>query len=471
MLHLDPRSKLSAKPATPGGVLIDATSVVLATELIHSKKPSALSLFALSNLIDAAVFNDQVTTIRPHVDPLRRYGTAKSRLPLSIPLEELTVTKEERMLILRSSDIGKMGLGLVKLDKYGHPFIPKDSVDSAVTSLAEGLAPPRKTLPTNKVGANPSNVAFDPGDLEEEPETGSHLFQSEILDSFGSLYSFLQWDEAVRVPVYDPADGSVVDSYDTGIHTGSIPAMVACRADMYLEIAAKLGLPYRPDGLRTRFINQTIPRAEKDAVDVVEVALGELDTATQERINGLNKRMRAKKFSTRTPLILNYVLDQAESPGRIFEVVRDLSSTVKVRATRRFLADLDQAVNGPREDPDRVANLMTQLDSLSVDMGKELRSELAGMTLRFSLTIGADLALSYEPLSVTLVNLFHELAEPDLWEKISNWVSQRHLLFLKDPAGEGRSLHGLNKSVEKVFGAPLSSEELQQLLMLKGIET
>jgi hypothetical protein len=114
---------------------------------------------------------------------------------------------------------------------------------------------------------------------------------------------------------------------------------------------------------------------------------------------------------------------------------------------------------------------MTQLDSLSVDMGKELRSELAGMTLRFSLTIGADLALSYEPLSVTLVNLFHELAEPDLWEKISNWVSQRHLLFLKDPAGEGRSLHGLNKSVEKVFGAPLSSEELQQLLMLKGIET
>ena len=92
------------------------------------------------------------------------------------------------------------------------------------------------------------------------------------------------------------------------------------------------------------------------------------------------------------------------------------------------------------------------------------------VSLRASLTVGADLALSHGSPAQVLETLSRKLPIAELWEMVEKWLSQRHLVFLKDPSGEGRSLSSLNKTIEGVFGAALPPEELQQLFTMKGIE-
>ncbi len=350
---------LIPRPTPRGTALVDATTIVLAGELLAGTPPTAMGVSALANLVDGLVLYGKIATRRPPYDPGGRFAQALASTGLEPDYVDWGEDDVHTSIHNIQTRFGGK-LSFVEIDEAGHSFIPDGSDDPAWGELCRSMLRPR-----------PPRTKFSPDDLRPPPSHPSDVFNSEGLEVWASFYHSLQFDRTRYYYVRDE-EGPLAGKEE--YHGRPMPpgiAFLAYRAHFYMLLSARTGLPYLPDCARSflmsnlcDWFNERTADATKAAIRRVEGA----DIAYSRRLAGL---LSLPIPPLRVPLLLTSVMAASSRPDEILVRARELGATAAASGFRKYVDRLNDFIVGDDRDLNEARAMMERLVVASEEFNRK----------------------------------------------------------------------------------------------------
>lgn len=445
-----------------GDALLDASTFVRSSNLIHDKKVSASTVFCLSTLLDALAFQEDLYTLFPNRSNMydrRERDAFSARLGrLGLHPKELTLPREMWSRIVRIENAAKdLDFVGIRWDREGCPVIDGSAVD-----------PPAAYLSRNEFRyADDSKEAH-------APEDPTYQMRSEIGGPFRSVYEKFGIRAEGRLFARFSKLGT---NYVQDQYIREAICYLGFRSALYLSLATDYNLPYLPDSLRSHMLARGVPSDLKRIQSVAENTLLRLDSHLTERREGLLKFPELAAYPVSTPSVLAVVLQRAKSPETIIEEALQLRESKSATVLRAQLSKVQALLT---ESADKRAEAISELEKID-DFTQEVVREYypAKSSRSTKMSIGR---IAYQLFVSVLSGLisdgpvirkgtvstasFLASLDPEVFVK---FLSRRRLVCIRDPLVEGNATRHVTAELERLFGGSLTSDELLLIRKLRKL--
>jgi hypothetical protein len=448
----------------PGDALLDASTYVRSSNLIHEGKVSVSTVFCLSTLLDAVAFQEELFTLFPNTSDIfgeRERNAFTARLErLGLSPKELTLPKKIWTRIVRYENAAKdLDFGVIRWDKDGSPVIDGSAVD-----------PPAAYFSRNE-------FQFA-GDSREDhsPEDPAYQLRSEIGGPFRSVYERFGITAEGRLfaRLNQLGTNFVQDQY-----IREAVCYLGFRSELYLSLAADYNLPYLPDSLRSYMLAKGVPAGLNRIQSVAQNTLLRLDSQISERRQGLRKFPELPPFPVSTPSALALVLQRAKSPDDIIPQALQLRESRAGTKLRGHLSKVQALLTESAGKRAEAASELEKADDFTQDVvheyypGKSPRSVAIPATkLAYQLFVSVLSGLISDGPAIRRggVSTATFLSSLDT-EKFVRFLSRRRLVCIRNPLVEGSVTRDVTTELKRLFGTSLSADELLMLRKLRRMPT
>lgn len=428
-------------------VLVDATSLVVSNELLTDKRPTALSLLCLSNVIDAMVLNDSPITLKVRTDEHGRYANAIGKVDDIFHEAEISprIPGDHLPLLLQDPDAGELGLlSWRKLDYISQetrlPTVSIGSIDHAAADVVSSLTNYRR---------NP-------------------IFARELSAYFSnSLFSLLKWGGPADLP---RQGNSSSRQWGRANHSvGANGTLIAYRSQLYFHLANLMGVPLRADATKRKFLESSVPDYNRRCYDLVRGTLNKIDEVDQIRVGKLNLEADQELIGTRTPLMMSYILSRTSQASDLLQEVKEVRNSSAARKLRAAFKRVDGILRSEvQASTESKAEALNDIDIAIRGLTGEFDVEAANLAIQTVARLGSGILASGSNPESHVEAMIRSVPFDRFGQLIRQWFSSRNYVLLRDVYDEVDSCKGITSEVERVFGRGLDSKQVSLLDALQS---
>jgi hypothetical protein len=465
-----------AKEKLMDQILLDGTTLASATRLLRDgERPTALNLFALSLLVEALILHDTITVIDTSTSDTRLASYASLyadcivvRQQSVTDLLELYAARDIRNFasmketlkefdyITREGYWAPINKGAMGLDKALTQQYREDGEMAGYLDDLESFYSGRKAIRTTyKQVRSPRSrwkiwVAPRPATQIVKPVRTHYWQQNELIAS----------DDMAQAGNY------LIDRYSHIAHQsdwrykvntdrverGHFRPSLLIRTHFYLLASDVLGMPYRPDALRTPICWKYFKQGSFSNFGIDEKFVDAAEKVAYENVL-LNNRFLGRDAFIFVPFFLGRVLVEAKSADEIIPLTLEIRKSATARRFREYMAKL-----GALETSGEVNDLAKELRKYAELLRGEFEASstpmsAAGISL---LASGADLALS--PTPGNMVKFSAGMAA-----QARPWWYRRKLALISKTLRGGDRAQLLAEHTKRIFKFKIGDDEINFL--------
>ena len=290
-----------------------------------------------------------------------------------------------------------------------------------------------------------------PPELRKEIENKLRDYVTDIpQNSFLNTLSESVYWNTHHAPSLDSLERQYIQPYDEG-HPFGTPYYIGIATSFYLACSQLLGVPYKPSIIRSQILGEVL---EKDFTsknyNAAEISIKLLEKSREEVADEyLSKLLELNIIETKIPLILSFILKEANNPNDIIPITMQIRNSKNAKAFRSWCNNFSEEImNGNLKN---IFNHYKDLDKITKDMHKYM-----GIEKEESIS----LKLGWGPIEHKKTFSLPEIINKPIYFK-------RHLLFLGNLYKNIMSVSKIYPLLNKVFHKELRGLNLESNIGLE----
>lgn len=442
-----------------GEVLVDATSLVLASRAVEKRAITPLTVFALADIVEDVILFERFRThcSKSHV-PSTLTSAVRS-LGLEVPILRFSKKDRDEILAVINSKYG-VNLDTFTVAEGGGSYAFLDNFPREMEELLLELF---RDDDQNVVGRTRSG---------RRRRGLVSLMNHDGMDAFRSLYLYLRFGESAKRSTFVEFRPRAPRSR---MRPGQIMCSVVYRAEIYLLLSSKFGIPYAPDALRSDYVHRALSDRIHRVPNMARILLRNADQLEEARRIARNSMDSIGTLPIRIPLILNSVLARIDRPDQLMDEARTIARGAHAGRLRNCLARIQKdAVSVGPARPDSWGDLIGLMEASEEFIREEYGSSpnnLQQKTITGSIDTSIPLAFGMHFGGLVggdgtkeLISLISRL----LAKGPASFLRRRNVTFVRDTLDVVRNTLGLRGELERVFGQALSNNEMSLLSRLRN---
>jgi hypothetical protein len=440
---------MSQEPRRLKKILTDGTTLAVATGLVFGgDQPSALNLFALGLIVESIILHD--TTVVLDTSEVNRGLLA----PMASRYGESIVVHEESTQEL--------------ITKYALLECP----NFVRESKRRGRADPKNRRRWNAVTEARDTVdELLLRDYPQDSDVNSYLAE---LEAFYLSRHKLQgrelgergliaWDGMEQagdqlMKRYANVNSLWVSTHGRWndlLYSRFIPGLLL-RTHFYLMVSHVLGMPYRPDALRTPICWKFFERGSFADYGTDERFVDAAERMAQERVRSVNDFLGRDAFVI-VPFFLASVLAKAQSVADIIPIALDIRASASATRFRQYMATLGE-VEAEGDITTLSRELLKYAEFLRAEFGAASQWSPDSALSLLSSGVGTALSPTPDHLVGLAVNLIKGAAGAERASK--RWWYRRKLALISKTVRAAGKAQALTKEVERLFRKKVRKDEV-----------
>jgi hypothetical protein len=430
-------------------ILIDGSTLAAATGLVFGDdQPSALNLFALGLIVESIILHDTTVVL----DTSKIYP---SRLvPMAARYGESVVVHSESTEELIATYAALECPAFAQIIKQGGRVYMKDerrwdAVAEARDAVDEVLL---RSYPQDN-GVNSYLAELEAFFLGLNKMPRRQLDERGLIAADGMEQA---GDEIMRSYAAVPSMWTLTHGYENREKYSKFTPGLLLRTHFYLMVSDVLGMPYRPDALRTPICWKFFGRGSFADFGTDERFVDAAERMTQERVRSVNDFLGRDAFVI-VPFFLASVLAKAQSVADIVPISLDIRASAPASRFRKYVAKL-QEVEAGADITTLSRELLKYAEFLRAEFGAA--SQWSPDSALSLLSSGVTTALA--PTPDRFVSLAANLSKSATGaQKASKrWWYRRKLALISKTIRTAGKAQALTNQVERLFQKKVSKDEV-----------
>ena len=460
-------------------VLVDASSVVVADQLLKGRRPpSALSLFDLARLTEALVIHDKVIVL--DTSPAGSGAEREIRRACSaVPGAVLEVKKASALeIITKYVDLSRPGFAarMSAGSEYLQRVANDRDFDPVVRRIKRLLLSADSYEMEDYVALLSELWTASKNERRDHGQKGRGL-RHRLRASFGGKRSAQQLDLvpaedrgavfSAYCDVYrrcDPSGGSAFAMWrvTAGRDYQSFAQSMFSRANLYILAGELYRAPYRPGALRwpicwRHFTTRSLPETSSTAEALVRLA----ERLEVQQLDRIKELFNNGSVTVKLPLLLRYVLSRSDNRRNILREAMALRWSPEATRFRALAARLDRNVEDERFD--------LVIKDLS-ECSRTLASAYGLDDANTNFTLLSAPCLSLQPGTAVSESVSLPVTGGtvlDLGQAIARWWRTRRFGLITGAVRSVAAARDLSKDVERLFSQALTEDDFALLSRLE----